>query len=112
MITPKEIRRVPGQGLKITWTDGASSLLSAQALRINCPCAECKELRGDSSHSKPLGSPTGKKKGLTVIQHTVDEQTDLKKVWGVGTYAIGIEWGDGHATGIYTYDLLRDLGSH
>lgn len=27
----------------------------------------------------------------------------------VGSYAIHIDWSDGHATGIYSYDYLREV---
>ena len=29
----------------------------------------------------------------------------------VGNYAYGIEFSDGHDTGIYTFELLRELGT-
>lgn len=29
----------------------------------------------------------------------------------VGDYALRVAWGDGHATGIYTFGFLRDLCS-
>jgi DUF971 family protein len=28
----------------------------------------------------------------------------------VGNYAIAINWNDGHSTGIYSFDYMRDLG--
>lgn len=109
MKTPSEIRRVPGKGLDITWNDGTLTALSAKTLRTLCPCASCKEARGDGSHEKPL---TTKKRSLMVVEHTAEEELELKNVWGVGNYAIGIEWGDGHSTGIYTYDYLQSLVTH
>jgi len=36
--------------------------------------------------------------------------TALKEIWAVGQYALGMSWGDGHNTGIYTFDFLRELG--
>jgi DUF971 family protein len=30
----------------------------------------------------------------------------------VGGYAIQPVWGDGHATGIYSFDYLKRVGSH
>lgn len=110
MNTPTEIRRIPNIGLQISWSDGTNSALSTRTLRTLCPCASCKEARGDGSHEKPLTAPL-KKRSLTVIEHTADEELDLKNVWGVGNYAIGLEWGDGHSTGIYTYEYLRSLSA-
>lgn len=36
------------------------------------------------------------------------DQTRLVDVALVGAYAIQITWGDGHATGYYSYQLLRE----
>jgi DUF971 family protein len=104
--TPKEIKRTGSNGVRISWSDGYVQELSSKVLRTQCPCAECRERRGDGSHEKPL---TGKKRSLSVIQNTIDEQLDLSAIWGVGQYAIGIRWGDGHDSGIYTFDYLRGL---
>ena len=106
MLSPKEIRRIEGKGVEITWSDGKACQLSNLDLRQNCPCAECRELRGDDTHAKPL---TGKKRSLSVIQNTIEQEIDLKRIWAVGSYAVGLEWGDGHTSGIYTFELLRSL---
>ncbi len=39
-----------------------------------------------------------------------DATADVVDVVPVGRYAIQIRWGDGHDTGIYTYDSLRRMG--
>jgi len=33
----------------------------------------------------------------------------LTRVWSVGNYALGLAFGDGHASGIYTYAALRAM---
>jgi len=104
---PTEITRDAQNGLSITWRDGTTSQISTELLRRECPCAACKEQRGDTSHSKPL---TTKKRGLTVIQNTIEEELDLKEIWVVGQYALGMRWGDGHDSGIYPFGLLFELG--
>jgi DUF971 family protein len=103
-----EIKRVESKGLQVTWSD-KSVFLSSQILRSNCPSAISRAQRGDQSHDKPLTTP--KKSALKVLSASLDEELDLKKIWSVGSYAIGIEWGDGHNTGIYTFDFLRELSS-
>jgi DUF971 family protein len=90
----------------ITWSDGAVQELSSLVLRGQCPCAECREKRGDEGHAKPL---TPKKKTLRVIQSSLEQELELTEVWAVGQYAIGLRWGDGHDSGIYTFDYLRGL---
>ena len=105
--TPTEITRDARNGLTISWRDGSKSYIPTELLRRECPCASCKEQRGDTSHAKPL---TSKKRGLTVIQNTIEEQLDLKEIWVVGQYALGMKWGDGHDSGIYPFSLLFELG--
>lgn len=107
-ITPREIKRQGNAALKISWSDGSISELSSNTLRIKCPCAECRERRGDTSHSKPL---TSKKRGLNVISNTLKEELSLEEIWGVGQYAIGMRWADGHSSGIYTFGFLRQLAA-
>lgn len=103
--TPTEIRRLE-DGMQLTWSDGQAQHYSGELLRKFCPCATCKEQRGDESHAKPL---TGGRALLKVIEHTKEEQVKLIKIAAVGNYAIGLEWADGHSSGIYTYDYLASL---
>lgn len=103
---PLEIRRIEASGLHITWSDGLSVNIPRDLLRKNCPCAECKMARGDDSHSTPL---TPKKSLLKIVEHTKDESLTLEAIWGVGQYALGMKWQDGHDSGIYTFPLLREL---
>lgn len=104
--SPKEIRRLDTQGLRITWQDNTTQEISSDVLRRNCPCAGCRELRGDDSHAKPL---TGRKRSLSVIQNSIEQELSLQEIWGVGQYAIGLRWADGHSSGIYTFTYLREL---
>jgi len=104
---PTEIIRNATTGITISWRDGTTSTISTEVLRRECPCASCNEKRGDTSHAKPL---TSKKRGLAIIQNTIDEELDLKEIWGVGQYALGMKWGDGHESGIYPFSLLFELG--
>ncbi len=112
---PVEIRRVTkeglngsltGTGLEITWQDGECFLLPSSLLRLHCPCAECKEKRGEQTHHTPL---TPKKVSLNIIKSSLAEETDLESVWGIGNYAVGIRWGDRHDSGIYSFELLNLL---
>jgi DUF971 family protein len=106
--TPTEIRRDAKAGLTISWRDGTTTQLSTELLRRECPCASCKEKRGDTSHSKPLTSK--KKKSLAIIESSIEQELDLKEIWGIGQYALGLRWGDGHDSGIYPFTYLYELG--
>ena len=108
MIVPREIKRLDEKGIRVTWSDGLVQEIPSLLLRQNCPSAVSKAKRGDESHDKPL---TAKKKSLKVIEHTIDEEIALKEIWAIGNYAIGIRWGDGHDSGIYSFEMLRGLAS-
>lgn len=104
----------PGKGLHLRYISEEGILtgvdISSEKLRRACPCASCQQKRGDTSHDRPL---TGTKKSgsslLKVISATSEEECNLEKIWLLGNYALGMKWGDGHDTGIYTFDLLKEL---
>lgn len=104
--SPTHIQRLGTEGVRITWSDSAVQELSSEVLRRACPCAECREKRGDESHARPL---TGKKRSLQIVESSIKEELELTGIWGVGQYAIGMKWGDNHDSGIYTFDYLRSL---
>jgi len=115
MAKPDRIKRVKdnagkGIGMELGWDDGQSVTLSAQKLRDACPCATCEEQRGKQTHANPLGSPRVGRALLQVVSATRDEGYELTKLWSIGNYAIGIAWGDGHDSGIYSYPILLELG--
>lgn len=106
MFKPLEIKRLGETGISISWSDGRVQNLTSKALRTNCPCAACLALRGDTSHDAPL-SP--KKSLLRIVEASSTEETKLINIWGVGNYALGMQWADGHKTGIYTFEYLANL---
>lgn len=114
-VVPQSIRRVAGEGVEVQWRDSVTHFLTNEVLRRRCPCAECRELRGEgASHARPLTPVVAPKRGkpsmLRVVEHEQHEEVQLNRIWGVGNYAIGMVWGDGHDSGIYTYHYLRELG--
>lgn len=111
-LSPIKIKRLTtegrGSGLEITWSNNQTQIIPTDLLRKNCPCATCLEASGNSGHSKPL-NPQKKSSFLKVVDATVEESIDLKEIWLVGNYALGILWGDKHDTGIYSFSLLASL---
>jgi DUF971 family protein len=83
--------------LKISWSDGHESAYPFAGLRAECPCAECK---GGHEH---MGQPPNP----YTIRETPNEGLNIENVEVVGSYAIGIQWIDGHRAGIYTWEFLR-----
>ena len=100
---PSEIRRVDHREVHITWADGHKTVLSNVFLRERCHCAACvHELTGEKlldSGSIPPGIRA--------------DEISL-----VGRYGISFHWSDGHSTGIYAFQKLREwcqceeCGSH
>lgn len=86
------------QRLIIEWSDGHASVFPLDALRQACPCAECK--------------------GNNVERITKPRFTDLfrqenrwqnVRVEQAGSVGLRITWDDGHNSGIFRWDRLRDL---
>lgn len=77
-----------GTGLTVTWADERTDRIGARRLRAACPCAAC----GGASTSSP--------------------EVRVMSVTAVGGYAVSVRFSpDGHASGIYPFDLLRSLGT-
>jgi DUF971 family protein len=90
---PTEIRRVDDRELHIVWADGHQTVLANKSLRERCPCAACvHEFTGER-----MLNPA-----------TVPPDIRADEVSLVGRYAIKIRWSDRHATGIYTFQKLRE----
>lgn len=83
--------------MEVTWEDGRHSIYSGEQLRWACPCAEC---RGEA------GAP-GR---LSRVKTLSPEELRVKDVTLIGQYALQIAFESGHATGLYTFTLLRQLG--
>lgn len=88
---PVEVRRgVDDQTMRVTWSDGHVSEYPWAYLRGWCPCAACQ---GHGNEKRYVHAPQCELKGISVV----------------GTYALSLQWSDGHNTGIYTYRYLREL---
>ena len=86
--------------LAVKWSDETESFIKFKTLRNCCPCAYC------SGETDILGNVyKGAKRELA---ETAYEVLNLERV---GHYAIRIFWTDGHADGLYTYEMLRKLGN-
>jgi DUF971 family protein len=96
---PVALKKEGDDRLIIEWNDGHRSVYTWQHLRVNCPCAGCREDRQRPPDPfrilKPSEIPHGPLKPVAVKP--------------VGRYAYQIAWNDGHDTGIYSFDVLREL---
>jgi DUF971 family protein len=87
-----------GDEVAIRWEDGAETFHKMDRLRALSPSAETageRDLFGKEILQAQRGRDFG---GVTVTG------------WNrVGNYAIQFRFSDGHATGLYTYDYLREI---
>src|SRR6266542_6774474 len=79
--------------IRILWPGGPEVAVPPGLLRDLCPCAGCVE------------EGTGKK---ILDPATIPADIRPEQIVAVGSYAIQIHWSDGHSTGIYTWQTLRD----
>jgi DUF971 family protein len=98
-VRPKDIQQI-GNELAIKWDDGGESFVPLEKLRRACPCAGCKgemDIMGNvyRGPEKPLRP----------------ESYQLIRLGHVGGYALQPHWGDGHATGLYSFDYLRRVAN-
>ena len=77
----------------IAWP-GVLAVVPALRLRDACPCAGCIE------------EGTGRK-----ILDTATIPADIRalEIRPVGSYAVQIHWSDGHGSGIYSWETLRQV---
>ena len=91
--TAREIRAPRGATVMyVDWADGHLGVLPHEVLRGFCPCAHCQGHQG-------------------AIRYVPGGSLVLAELEEVGNYAVRLEWGDGHGTGLYAFRYLRDLCS-
>lgn len=92
--TPLKFEKAGDRQLKIIWKDDHTSLYTFYDLRNACLCAYCVDERT----------------GLRVLDpNSTPEDIRPLGVNPVGHYGIQFEWSDGHKTGIYSFDYLRQI---
>lgn len=91
--SPKNIESREGK-IAIAWSDGHQSVYDARDLRMGCRCAACVDEWTRQNLIQPERVPR------LVKPNSIDV---------VGNYALHFAWSDGHDTGIYTYDYLREV---
>jgi|ERR1700686_3239902 len=86
-----------GEELALIWTDGVESFLPLERLRRACPCASCggePDVLGNLSRPEVSYTPSS---------------FELLGWEMIGGYALQPRWGDGHSTGLYSFQYLRRL---
>ena len=77
--------------LYVTWSDGHKTPFTLSYIRGWCPCAKCQGHFTRELHFQESVNPV------------------LEDVTPVGNYGMKLTWGDGHDSGIYSFDELRSI---
>jgi len=88
-ITVKKKTRI----VEVTWQDGTHYALPFEYLRVYSPSAE---VRGHGGGEGKL--------------ELAKERVQITQAEAVGVYAVRLHFDDGHNTGLYSWDYLRELG--
>jgi DUF971 family protein len=94
MPAPTEIRVKPRtRVLEVAWEDGTRYALPFEYLRVHSPSAE---IRGHGGGEGKL--------------ELAKESVLVTRVEPIGVYAVRLHFDDGHNTGLFSWDYLRELG--
>jgi len=90
------------KGLTVQWSDGRVSFYSIEYLRKWSPSADARSLREEMARNP-----------LTVLPASAVNQSGQSLtatgIEMVGNYAVCIKFSDGHDTGIYSWEYLREI---
>jgi DUF971 family protein len=113
--TPTPIEPVPigleksdDRHLVIQWQDGIEQRIPFRVLRDSCRCAHCTE-----KHQlyKPVDGEKPKTTNLPVLSLAETMPVEIVSMHPAGNYGYKIAFSDGHSSGIYSFEMLRSLGS-
>ena len=92
---PRQIRLDPEKSLlEIRWGDDHVSRYEGAVLRWKCPCAMCR------GHAPGEVEPPS-------FESVKDVR--VRGAQAVGNYGLRFEFTDGHETGIYMFEVLREI---
>lgn len=101
---PIELDLKKDRGLTVEWEDGTTSYYTIIFLRRMSPSADARALRDEMDKNPLTVLPSSKanadKDGAGLMAHSAEL---------VGNYAIRIRFSDGHDTGIYSWQYLREI---
>lgn len=103
MLLPIALNLVEDRFLQITWSDGEVRRSRFSELRKACPCATCREKNRADAARKPNFLP--------VLSAAEAQPLKILTMRPVGNYAYNIDFSDGHGSGLFTIELLRELGT-
>lgn len=99
---PKHLDLKKDKGLTVHWHDGRVSFYPVAMLRRMSPSADARALRDEMAKNPLTVLPSG----------AVPDGSDPLTATGaelVGNYAVQITFSDGHDTGLYSWEYLRQI---
>ncbi len=94
MIEPRQVIEESDSEISIVWSDETENKYNAAELRRACPCAGC------------VNEWTGEK---MLKAENVAEDLTFSSIAIVGRYALNFNFSDGHATGIFSFQFLKQF---
>lgn len=94
---PADVQQI-GEELAIKWDDGGESFVKLEKLRRYCPCAGCKGERDIMGNLYKGPEKTLSPRAFQLVRLAM-----------VGGYAVQPIWADGHTTGLFSFDYLRQV---
>ncbi|MFG0329331.1 MAG: gamma-butyrobetaine hydroxylase-like domain-containing protein [Phycisphaerales bacterium] len=98
---PKHIDVKRDRGVTILWPDGRTSYYSVRYLRKWSPSAEARHMREEIAKNPLTVLPASAQSG--------EKPLTIANAEFVGHYAIKFSFSDGHDTGIYSWEYLREI---
>lgn len=99
-LTPRSLKGDAG-ALSIEWSDGRVDRIPWANLRKQCPCATCRVERAEPPRPPAL---------FNILKPEEAAPLRATAMHPIGNYAYQIDFSDGHKTGIFSLELLRQLG--
>ena len=97
-------KREGGRAVEIHWSDGVAQSLTARVLRDRCPCATCREKKAAATKQSQSGV-----RSLNILSAAELQPLQVTGMTPAGSYAYNIAFSDGHSSGVYTLEFLREL---
>lgn len=101
-LQPTALKLTENRSVEIKWSNGETLNYPFGVLRSACPCATCREKKRAEA-SKPKGL-------LQILSAAETVPLTVTHMRPVGNYAYNINFSDGHSSGLFTMELLREIG--
>lgn len=92
----RQIKQKSNTTFSIIWNDGYEQNFLLSSLQKRCPCANCT----DEQTGKQLVDP-----------HAIKDEVRAIVIRNIGRYALQVQFTSGCSMGIYSFDMLRQMGS-